>query len=54
MNLDRYNFTTETTHSIYEFISEGQNGKIEGYCNGWVPFQKGRYYKAFSIKREKA
>lgn len=26
---------------------------VEGFSNGWVPFQKGRHYEAFSIKRKK-
>jgi len=28
MHLERYSFTTERKHFNYEFISEGQNGKI--------------------------
>jgi len=28
MNLERYNFSTELTHSSYEFTSEGRNGSI--------------------------
>lgn len=33
MNLDRYAFTTERTHTSYEFISEGRNGSIRKGVN---------------------